>query len=67
MTAEAHTREEMPKAYNPAAVERTLYERWEATGYFTPKAPPAPKRAPHRTRSSCRRRTSRVSCTSATR
>jgi valyl-tRNA synthetase len=29
MTAEPRTREEMPKAYNPASVERAVYERWE--------------------------------------
>jgi valyl-tRNA synthetase len=34
MTAGPKTRPEMPKAYNPAAVERSLYERWEKAGYF---------------------------------
>jgi valyl-tRNA synthetase len=29
----------MPKAYNPAAVEHALYERWERSGYFTPEIP----------------------------
>ena len=28
--------EEMPKAYNPAAVEGPVYRRWEEKGYFTP-------------------------------
>jgi valyl-tRNA synthetase len=37
MARETKTREEMPKAYNPAAVERKLYEEWEAGGYFTPE------------------------------
>jgi valyl-tRNA synthetase len=39
MTAQPPTREEMPKAYNPASVERALYERWESAGAFTPEAP----------------------------
>jgi valyl-tRNA synthetase len=30
------TSEEMSKAYNPAAVETSIYERWEASGAFTP-------------------------------
>ncbi len=37
MTADPQIRHEMPKAYNPAAVERALYERWERAGYFTAK------------------------------
>src|SRR5438067_9532330 len=37
MTSESATREEMPKAYNPAAVEARLYEMWEKAGYFTPR------------------------------
>src|ERR1700693_2916442 len=37
MTSESTTREEMPKAYNPAAVEARLYEMWESAGYFTPR------------------------------
>src|SRR5436305_7116927 len=37
MTATPEAREEMPKAYNPAAVERRLYERWEKAGYFAPR------------------------------
>ncbi|HEY7268909.1 MAG TPA: class I tRNA ligase family protein, partial [Dehalococcoidia bacterium] len=40
MTADPKTREEMPKAYNPAVVEQALYERWERAGYFTPDLPP---------------------------
>ncbi len=39
MTSESHARPEMPKAYNPGAVERELYERWEKAGYFTPTLP----------------------------
>ena len=35
------TREEMPKAYNPAAVEKAVYQRWEQSGYFTPSVDPA--------------------------
>jgi valyl-tRNA synthetase len=31
------TREEMPKAYNPGAVEGPIYRRWEEKGYFTPE------------------------------
>ena len=38
MTSDSKTREEMPKAYNPAAVEARLYEMWEKAGYFTPPA-----------------------------
>jgi len=34
------TREEMPKAYNPAAVEAAIYERWEKSGAFTPQVRP---------------------------
>ncbi len=30
------TREEMPKAYNPASVEESTYKRWEDAGAFTP-------------------------------
>ncbi|MBI2759795.1 MAG: valine--tRNA ligase, partial [Chloroflexi bacterium] len=36
MTAQATGRREMPKAYDPRAVERRLYELWESRGYFTP-------------------------------
>jgi valyl-tRNA synthetase len=36
MASDTTTRQEMPKAYNPAAVERRLYEVWEKAGYFTP-------------------------------
>src|SRR3989304_71757 len=32
------TREEMPKAYNPASVEESTYRRWEDSGAFTPSA-----------------------------
>jgi len=37
------TREEMPKAYNPASVEAAIYERWEKSGAFTPKIRPDEK------------------------
>jgi valyl-tRNA synthetase len=30
----------MPKAYDPGAVERRLYERWEASGAFAPSGKP---------------------------
>jgi valyl-tRNA synthetase len=33
----------MPKAYNPAAVEAALYERWESSGGFTPRVEPGRK------------------------
>jgi valyl-tRNA synthetase len=31
------TREEMSKAYDPGAVEGSIYERWERSGAFTPE------------------------------
>ena len=43
MTATPESREnsrtsvELPAQYNPAAVERPLYERWESSGYFQPR------------------------------
>jgi valyl-tRNA synthetase len=40
MTTEPTTREEMPRAYNPGAVEGPLYRRWEEKGYFTPQVRP---------------------------
>src|SRR3972149_11583191 len=40
MATEPQTREEMPKAYNPAAVEAKTYRRWEASGAFTPQVRP---------------------------
>src|SRR5688572_27337248 len=36
MATETTARQEMPKAYNPAAVEARLYRMWEEAGYFTP-------------------------------
>jgi valyl-tRNA synthetase len=39
-TESKQTREEMPKTYNPAAVEGPTYERWEESGAFTPPPPP---------------------------
>ncbi|HLF72297.1 MAG TPA: valine--tRNA ligase [Dehalococcoidia bacterium] len=39
-TESKQTREEMPKAYNPAAVEGPTYRRWEESGAFTPPEPP---------------------------
>ncbi|HEX5368667.1 MAG TPA: class I tRNA ligase family protein, partial [Dehalococcoidia bacterium] len=35
-TDEKTTREEMPKAYNPASVEGPTYQRWEQSGAFAP-------------------------------
>ena len=40
MATEPTTRREMPKAYNPAAVEAKTYQRWEASGAFTPDVRP---------------------------
>jgi valyl-tRNA synthetase len=44
MTSEFRRSPEMPKAYDPAAVEEALYRFWEENGYFTPaidaKQPP---------------------------
>ncbi len=37
MTTEPTLPEEMPKAFNAAAVEAHLYRRWEESGYFTPR------------------------------
>jgi valyl-tRNA synthetase len=36
MATTEQTREEMPKAYNPASVEARIYKRWEDSGAFTP-------------------------------
>ena len=33
-------REEMPKAFNPALVEASLYSRWQASGAFAPREAP---------------------------
>jgi valyl-tRNA synthetase len=33
-------REEIPRAYNPSAVEARVYERWERSGAFTPAIDP---------------------------
>ncbi len=38
-TDEKTTREEMPKAYNPASVEGPTYARWEQSGAFAPMDP----------------------------
>ena len=37
MTSEAGPRKEMPKAYDPGAVEASIYARWEDSGAFTPQ------------------------------
>jgi valyl-tRNA synthetase len=52
MTTESKaTREEMPKAYNPASVEGPTYQRWEQSGAFTPfppgEAPSDPNAEPY--------------------
>ena len=36
----ADTLKGLAKTYDPAAVERDWYERWEASGYFTPERDP---------------------------
>ena len=35
--AQAPSREQMPRAYEPGAVERRIYEGWVERGYFTPQ------------------------------
>ncbi|MPZ47792.1 MAG: valine--tRNA ligase [Dehalococcoidia bacterium] len=40
MAMQEQTREEMPKAYNPALVEGPIYERWQRSGAFTPEIEP---------------------------
>ena len=35
--AQAPSREQMPRAYEPGAVERRIYEGWVEKGYFTPE------------------------------
>src|SRR5881392_2071068 len=37
MRVDSDTRREMPKAYNPGAVEARVYEMWERGGYFRPR------------------------------
>src|SRR5579885_3622498 len=32
-------RDEMPKAYDPRAVESAIYALWESGGYFAPRVP----------------------------
>ena len=41
MTKDANESAEMPKAYSPAAVEASIYSRWEKSGSFTPTVDPA--------------------------
>jgi len=38
--AERMRGQEMPKAYEPRAVEAAIYEFWESKGYFAPSVPP---------------------------
>ena len=40
MTTEPDTRAEMPRAYDPAAVEGVTYQRWEDSGAFTANVDP---------------------------
>jgi len=35
------SRAEIPKAYNPAAVEERIYNFWMERGYFTPRIDPS--------------------------
>jgi valyl-tRNA synthetase len=43
MTEETHTKDEMPKAYEPGKIEGKWYQFWLDKGYFTPKLDPARK------------------------
>jgi len=38
--AERMRGQEMPKAYEPRAVEAAIYDFWESRGYFAPSVPP---------------------------
>jgi len=40
MTSQGHRRNDIPKAYDPRAVEERLYRFWEERGYFTPRIDP---------------------------
>ena len=40
MTSQARRRSDIPKAYDPRAVEERLYRFWEERGYFTPRIDP---------------------------
>ena len=40
MTTEPTQRAEMPRAYDPAAVEGVTYKRWEDSGAFTAQVDP---------------------------
>jgi len=44
MTSQAHRHKDIPKAYDPRAVEERLYRFWEESGYFMPRVDP--KRRP---------------------
>ena len=37
MTSQAHRHKDIPKAYDPRAVEERLYRFWEERGYFMPR------------------------------
>ena len=43
MAEEAQIKDEMPKAYDPKAVEQKWYKFWLEKGYFTPKIDPKKK------------------------
>jgi valyl-tRNA synthetase len=40
MTSQARRRSDIPKAYDPRAVEERLYRFWEERGHFTPRIDP---------------------------
>ena len=39
----SQNKQEIPSAYEPASVERRLYQRWMDAGYFTPVIDPSKK------------------------
>ena len=39
----SQNKQEIPSAYEPASVERRLYQRWMDAGYFTPEIDPSKK------------------------
>ena len=43
MTSQAHRHKDIPKAYDPRAVEERLYRFWEESGYFMPRIDPKRK------------------------
>ncbi len=57
--------DQIPKAYEPQAVEQRLYRWWEENGYFKPRENPKDPGV-SRLSSACRRPTSRARYTWAT-